>query len=159
MWIGEWQSENGSREKHRCRERAERAEKENDGKSRCHTWPFSVKRPLLRTTCERKPRRRQHRSRPKGDSYSKNSFKVTEEPVAQKGSSMKKMNSFSYSFSDSDKGGSRSAPDWLLAVLCILLPPLAVYLAMGIGTEFWISILLTLLFWIPGVIYAFVVIF
>ena len=50
-------------------------------------------------------------------------------------------------------------PDWLIAVFCIILPPLAVALRLGIGTDFWINILLTLLFWIPGVIHAFVVIF
>jgi uncharacterized membrane protein YqaE (UPF0057 family) len=49
---------------------------------------------------------------------------------------------------------SSNTPMWLLIVLCILLPPLAVGLKFGIGNEFWISILLTLLFWIPGVIYA-----
>lgn len=42
----------------------------------------------------------------------------------------------------------------LLVILAILLPPLAVYLLKGIGTEFWISVLLTLLFWLPGIIYA-----
>lgn len=43
----------------------------------------------------------------------------------------------------------------LLAILAILLPPLAVYLHEGTtNTTFWISVLLTLLFWIPGVIYA-----
>ncbi|HEX6192511.1 MAG TPA: YqaE/Pmp3 family membrane protein [Chitinophagaceae bacterium] len=47
----------------------------------------------------------------------------------------------------------------LLCILAILLPPLAVYLHQGeINTKFWISLLLTLLFWIPGVIYAFIVI-
>lgn len=43
----------------------------------------------------------------------------------------------------------------LLAILAILLPPLAVYLHEGItNSTFWISVLLTLLFWIPGVIFA-----
>ena len=43
----------------------------------------------------------------------------------------------------------------LLAILAILLPPLAVYLHEGTtNSTFWISVLLTLLFWIPGVIYA-----
>jgi len=42
----------------------------------------------------------------------------------------------------------------LLVILAILLPPLAVAIAAGIGTEFLISLLLTLLFWVPGVIYA-----
>jgi len=48
---------------------------------------------------------------------------------------------------------------WLLIILCILLPPLAVYLHEGeINSKFWISIVLTLLFWIPGVIYALIVV-
>ena len=48
---------------------------------------------------------------------------------------------------------------WLLIVLCILLPPLAVYLHQGeVNSKFWISILLTILFWIPGVIYALIVV-
>jgi len=47
----------------------------------------------------------------------------------------------------------------LLVILAILLPPLAVYLHQGeINSKFWISLLLTLLFWIPGVIYALIVI-
>jgi uncharacterized membrane protein YqaE (UPF0057 family) len=48
----------------------------------------------------------------------------------------------------------------LLAILAILLPPLAVYLHEGaINAKFWISLLLTLIFWLPGVIYALIVIF
>jgi len=48
----------------------------------------------------------------------------------------------------------------LLVVLAILLPPLAVYLHQGeINTKFWISLLLTILFWVPGIIYALLVIF
>ena len=47
----------------------------------------------------------------------------------------------------------------LLIILAILLPPLAVYLHQDeINTKFWISLLLTLLFWIPGVIYALLVV-
>ena len=47
----------------------------------------------------------------------------------------------------------------LLIILAILLPPLAVYLHQDeINTKFWICLLLTLLFWIPGVIYALLVI-
>jgi uncharacterized membrane protein YqaE (UPF0057 family) len=45
----------------------------------------------------------------------------------------------------------------LIIVLCFLLPPLAVYLMSGLGDKFWISVLLTLLFWIPGVVYAILV--
>ncbi len=47
----------------------------------------------------------------------------------------------------------------LLAILAILLPPLAVYLKEGvINGKFWLSLVLTLLFWIPGVIYALIVV-
>lgn len=52
-------------------------------------------------------------------------------------------------------GGGASIVEVILA---ILLPPLAVFLHDGIGTSFWISIILTLLFWIPGVIYALLVV-
>jgi uncharacterized membrane protein YqaE (UPF0057 family) len=47
----------------------------------------------------------------------------------------------------------------LLVILAILLPPLAVYLHQGeINTKFWISLILTLLFFVPGVIYALIVV-
>jgi len=48
---------------------------------------------------------------------------------------------------------------WLLIVLAILLPPLAVYLHQGeINTKFWLSILFWFLFIIPGVVYALLVV-
>lgn len=47
----------------------------------------------------------------------------------------------------------------LLVILAILLPPLAVYLyENAITTKFWISLILTLLFWVPGIIYALLVV-
>ena len=46
----------------------------------------------------------------------------------------------------------------LLIILALLLPPLAVYLAKGVGDEFWIDLILWLLFWLPGAIYALIVI-
>ncbi len=47
----------------------------------------------------------------------------------------------------------------LLVIIAILLPPLAVFLHEGaLNTKFWLSLLLTLLFFIPGIIYALVVI-
>lgn len=43
----------------------------------------------------------------------------------------------------------------LLVILAILLPPLAVFLVYNeIGTPFLVNLILTLLFWIPGVIHA-----
>lgn len=50
-----------------------------------------------------------------------------------------------------------SESDILLIILCIILPPLAVYLMDGIGTSFWLDLILTLIFWLPGVIFAFIV--
>ena len=42
-------------------------------------------------------------------------------------------------------------------ILNILLPPLAVFMKHGLGSTFFISIILTLIGWIPGVIHAFLV--
>ena len=47
----------------------------------------------------------------------------------------------------------------LLVVLALILPPAAVAVYEGITTRFWISVLLSLLFWLPGVIYALIVVF
>ncbi len=47
----------------------------------------------------------------------------------------------------------------LLIILAILIPFLAMYLYEGeITNRFWISLVLSLLFWIPGVIYTLIVI-
>ena len=42
----------------------------------------------------------------------------------------------------------------LRIVVAILLPPLGVFLQVGIGTQFWINVLLTILGYIPGIIHA-----
>jgi len=56
-------------------------------------------------------------------------------------------------------GEEPSTNTLLLVILAILLPPLAVFLHQGeINNKFWISLLLTLIFWLPGVIYALIVI-
>jgi uncharacterized membrane protein YqaE (UPF0057 family) len=56
-------------------------------------------------------------------------------------------------------GKEPSTNTLLLVILAILLPPLAVFLHEGvINNRFWISLLLTLLFWLPGVIYALIII-
>ena len=47
----------------------------------------------------------------------------------------------------------------LLVILAIILPPLAVYLHEGeINNKFWLDLLLTLLLFLPGVIYALIVV-
>jgi len=43
-------------------------------------------------------------------------------------------------------------------IAALLLPPLAVFLTVGLGLHFWISLVLTLFGWLPGVIHAFYVI-
>ena len=45
----------------------------------------------------------------------------------------------------------------LIIILNILLPPLAVFLEHGLGRDFLINLLLTIIGWIPGVIHAFLV--
>lgn len=42
----------------------------------------------------------------------------------------------------------------LRIVAAILLPPLGVFLTVGLGSAFWINILLTLLGYIPGIVHA-----
>ncbi len=44
--------------------------------------------------------------------------------------------------------------DLLRIIFAIILPPLGVFLQVGIGVQFWINILLTLLGYIPGIIHA-----
>lgn len=42
----------------------------------------------------------------------------------------------------------------LKILLSLLLPPLGVFLTVGIGAQFWINILLTILGYFPGMIHA-----
>lgn len=44
--------------------------------------------------------------------------------------------------------------DVIRVLLAILLPPLGVFLQVGIGPQFWINIVLTLLGYIPGIVHA-----
>ncbi len=44
--------------------------------------------------------------------------------------------------------------DLFRIVIAILLPPLGVFLQVGIGKHFWINIVLTLLGYIPGIVHA-----
>lgn len=44
--------------------------------------------------------------------------------------------------------------DVVRILIAILLPPLGVFLQVGIGLHFWLNILLTLLGYIPGIIHA-----
>lgn len=46
----------------------------------------------------------------------------------------------------------------LLIVLSFIVPPLAVGLKNGIGGSFVLNLILTLIFWLPGVIHALIVV-
>ncbi len=47
-----------------------------------------------------------------------------------------------------------SGMDVIRILLAIFLPPLGVFLQVGLGLHFWINILLTLLGWLPGIVHA-----
>jgi len=47
-----------------------------------------------------------------------------------------------------------SLMDLIRILLSILLPPLGVFLQVGIGLHFWLNIVLTLLGYFPGLIHA-----
>lgn len=44
--------------------------------------------------------------------------------------------------------------DLFRIIIAILLPPLGVFLQVGIGVHFWINIVLTILGYIPGIVHA-----
>lgn len=44
--------------------------------------------------------------------------------------------------------------DLVRILLSVLLPPLGVFLQVGLGGQFWLNVLLTLLGYFPGLIHA-----
>ncbi|MEM9639209.1 MAG: YqaE/Pmp3 family membrane protein [Pseudomonadota bacterium] len=44
--------------------------------------------------------------------------------------------------------------DLIRIILSVIIPPLGVFLQVGLGTHFWLNILLTLLGYIPGLVHA-----
>lgn len=44
--------------------------------------------------------------------------------------------------------------DILRIIFAIILPPLGVFLQVGLGKHFWLNIILTLLGYIPGIVHA-----
>jgi uncharacterized membrane protein YqaE (UPF0057 family) len=51
------------------------------------------------------------------------------------------------------RGGVLSV-DILRIVLAIVLPPLGVFLQVGLTKHFWINVLLTILGYVPGIVHA-----
>ena len=49
----------------------------------------------------------------------------------------------------------------VLIIIAFFIPPLAVFLKEGnkLGTDFWINLVLTILFWLPGFLHALYLIF
>lgn len=48
--------------------------------------------------------------------------------------------------------------DLIRLLIAIILPPLGVFLQVGIGGHFWLNILLTICGYVPGIIHALYVI-
>ncbi|MEM6371645.1 MAG: YqaE/Pmp3 family membrane protein [Pseudomonadota bacterium] len=44
--------------------------------------------------------------------------------------------------------------DLIRIILSVILPPVGVFLQVGLGKHFWLNILLTLLGYIPGIVHA-----
>ena len=69
----------------------------------------------------------------------------------------------SMNVADVEQGEPRGANNInpvLLTIVTIFIPPLGVFLHQGeINTKFWISLVLTILFYVPGLIYSLLVIF
>jgi uncharacterized membrane protein YqaE (UPF0057 family) len=49
---------------------------------------------------------------------------------------------------------SESTLDVLRIIIAVLLPPLGVFLQVGLGTQFWINLLLTFCGYVPGIVHA-----
>ncbi len=50
--------------------------------------------------------------------------------------------------------GDSVMSDLIKILLAIFLPPLGVFLEVGLGKHFWLNILLTILGFIPGIVHA-----
>jgi uncharacterized membrane protein YqaE (UPF0057 family) len=50
--------------------------------------------------------------------------------------------------------GERAGADILRVLLAIVLPPVGVFLQVGLGLHFWLNILLTLIGYVPGIVHA-----
>jgi len=44
--------------------------------------------------------------------------------------------------------------DIIRIIIAIFIPPLAAFLTVGIGLHFWLNLILTLIFFVPGMIHA-----
>jgi uncharacterized membrane protein YqaE (UPF0057 family) len=49
---------------------------------------------------------------------------------------------------------SEGSKDFVRVLLAYFLPPVGVFLQVGLGMHFWINLILCFLFWIPGILHA-----
>ncbi|WP_047042276.1 YqaE/Pmp3 family membrane protein [Vibrio mexicanus] len=42
----------------------------------------------------------------------------------------------------------------LMIIICVLMPPLAVFISKGFSKDFFINLILTIFFFVPGMIHA-----
>jgi len=70
----------------------------------------------------------------------------------------KKYKKAAYNPGYADETKRLSGSQKLLSIVCLLLPPLAVALHTGINHHFWIDVVLTILGFIPGVVYGVIII-
>jgi uncharacterized membrane protein YqaE (UPF0057 family) len=98
-------------------------------------------------------------------SKTKSTFNVTEKPVAIEStnvsntsniSTLNKKNLRKELRKNKLSGDEKMV---LYVLLSIFIPPLAVYLQRDLGKDFWINLILTLLFWVPGIIHALLITF
>ncbi len=97
-------------------------------------------------------------SQSKSNSESNNTLVKSKKKKTSKLSKIKKIKALKKELKKS-KNSDVDTNTLLLVILAILLPPLAVYLLKGVTNQFWISLILTLLLWLPGIIYALLLIF
>ena len=79
---------------------------------------------------------------------------------AEKKERIKEAKKFMRQYKAERKAGKEPlASKAVIVIVTILLPPLGVYLHEGeINSRFWISLLLTLLFYVPGLIYSLIIV-
>lgn len=53
-----------------------------------------------------------------------------------------------------DRNSGLQPMDIVRIIFAILLPPVGVFLQVGLGLQFWLNILLTLFGYIPGIVHA-----
>lgn len=49
---------------------------------------------------------------------------------------------------------SEGTRDFVRILFAVILPPLGVFLQVGLGKQFWINVILTLFGYLPGIIHA-----